>query len=133
MAYGYNTILLSNTSAAVLDVPINSTLLELQNQKHGGAVWNLSATVNAYLAVQDLSSDFRTNDTTWNSYVGKPLQNGLSGLNTICVYVGNRARLGMLPCVNNSDFFYGIYDSSSLYGGMHTFTDPFDDDVAHFR
>jgi hypothetical protein len=127
VAYGYNTLLLSNTSAAVLDVPINTTLLDLQKRTHSGEVWNISATVDAYLAVQDLSSDFRTNNTTWSDYVEG------SSLQTIFLYIGNRTRLGMLPCRNNSDFFYGIYAHADHFGGMISYSHLDDKDMGRFR
>ncbi|EXJ81693.1 hypothetical protein A1O1_07758 [Capronia coronata CBS 617.96] len=136
VAYGYNTLLLSNTSAAILDVPITTTLLDLQKRTHNGEVWHISATVNAYLAVQDLSSDFRTNDTTWSDFVeGSIDHNGIvtGGLRTIYLYAGLRDRLGMLPCRNNSEFFYGIYTKSSDWGGMTSYHDLDDEDIARFR
>jgi hypothetical protein len=65
--YGYSTLLLSNTSAAILDVPTPDYLQSIQQNLSESESWYLSATVNGTVTTFDASvTQYRENDTFWN-------------------------------------------------------------------
>jgi hypothetical protein len=131
-AYGYNTLLLSGDSAAILDTPTASYISSIQRLLSGGETLDISASVDAYMAISDTSSDFRSNDMTWNAAVNSSLNPTLGGLNTIYLYEGMRARMGMMLSANDQTYF-GIYYNSSDRGGMTSYTNPAARDFAQFR
>jgi len=130
-AYGYNTLLLSGESAAILDTPKASYISSIQSQLSGGETLDISASVTAYMAVGDISSDFQINDTTWNAAINSSLS-GLGGLSTIYLYEGEGARIGMMVGANDEAYF-GLYYNSSDWGGMTFYNNPADADFARFR
>ena len=89
LAYGYNTVLLSSSSAAILDIPIDSYILGLQDKLAAGEGYEIRAYVKAYLATVDESNDFRTKNATWKG--------DLAPLQTVYLYEGKGARMGMMP------------------------------------
>jgi hypothetical protein len=132
-AYGYNTLLLSGDSAAILDTPTASYISSTQRLLSDGEALNISASVDAYMAISDTSSDFRSNDTTWNAAVNSSLNPNLGRLNTIFLYEGKRARIGMMLSGANDQAYFGIYYNSSDFGGMTTYTNPAEKDFSQFR
>jgi hypothetical protein len=80
VAYGYNILLLDNDSAAILDMPTESYISYAQSLMSPGETWNISASVYAYVASRDTSSDFRTNDTTWNNAFETNIKQNMGGM-----------------------------------------------------
>ena len=76
MAYGYNTLLLDDDSAPVLDVPTTSYIAVLQGQLNLGESFNISADVDAYVASRDdpLTASLATNDSLWSQSMAKGTQ-----------------------------------------------------------
>lgn len=65
-AYGYNTLLLSNTSAALLDIPTPGYVAWIQQILTDSESWTLTAQVNATVARLDSSFQHETvDDTFW--------------------------------------------------------------------
>jgi hypothetical protein len=63
--FGFNTALLSNISAVMLDVPEPDYLASIQQNISGSESWYISATVNGTVATMNMSTEYRTNDTLW--------------------------------------------------------------------
>ncbi|SLM41059.1 hypothetical protein LPUS_11959 [Lasallia pustulata] len=65
-AYGYNTLLLSNTSAALLDMPVPENVTSIQQSLKEYESWQISASVNAIVTKYNTSGEAR-NDTFWQN------------------------------------------------------------------
>ena len=65
-AYGYNTLLLSNTSAALLDMPVPANVTSIQQSLKENESWQISASVNATVTRYNTSGEVR-NDTFWQN------------------------------------------------------------------
>ncbi|OAL51404.1 hypothetical protein IQ07DRAFT_631275 [Pyrenochaeta sp. DS3sAY3a] len=64
--YGYNVLVLSDRSTAVLDLPSNSYIASIRQRMQPNETWHMSASVNAFVSELDLSLDeSRGNDTFW--------------------------------------------------------------------
>jgi hypothetical protein len=63
--FGFNTALLSNISAVMLDVPEPDYLASIQQNISDSESWYISATVNGTVATMNMSTEYRTNDTLW--------------------------------------------------------------------
>ncbi|KAL9111284.1 MAG: hypothetical protein Q9187_007941 [Circinaria calcarea] len=65
-AYGFNTLLIDNTSTALLDVPAPDYISSIQQNISNQESWILSASVNATVARYNVSSqDYHYDDTSW--------------------------------------------------------------------
>ena len=64
--YGYNTLLLDDSSAASLDMPTPDYVISIQQNLTMNETWTLSASVGGTVAKQaTLTDDIRDNDTYW--------------------------------------------------------------------
>lgn len=133
VAYGYNTLLLGTDSAALLDIPTGSYIADAQSLMSSGEFWNISASVNAYVAVHDNSSDFRTNNKTWIDAIETSIKDSLGGLSTIYLYQGGGARIGFMPTGANDECYFGLYYNSSDWGGLSHYGNPEEPDFTWFR
>lgn len=126
-AYGYNTLLLSNGTAAILDMPTQATIAKAQAllQESPGEQWNITATVDAYVAAQDLESDFRTNDTTWDGAVASSVYLN-AGLSAGYLYQEPGRAIAFMPTNSNKECFIGIYPNSSVFPGFRTMYNPYE-------
>jgi hypothetical protein len=128
-AYGYNTLLLSGDSAAILDTPTAPNISSTQNLLSEGEKLDIKALVDAYMATVDESSDFQTNDTTWYDAI----TSSQDGLSTMYLYEGQGAQVGMMTYDANDQAYFGLYYNSSATGGMSFYQIPDEDDFAYFR
>ncbi|KAG7294636.1 hypothetical protein NEMBOFW57_004713 [Staphylotrichum longicolle] len=134
LAYGYNTLLLDDDAAAVLDVPTPAYIAALQSKLSTGEVLNISADVDAYVARRDtLTASLPTNDTLWSQFMAESVAQNLGGLSTIELYQGKGARLAVLPGGNNDQMLIGLYYDSDYYGDMHFHTNATDPEALRFR
>jgi len=70
-AYGYNTLLLDNESAALLDLPLPDYMSSVRASLFGNDTWGISATVNATVTRYNTSfNSFRDNQTFWQETFG---------------------------------------------------------------
>lgn len=118
LAFGYNTLLLDDSSAAMLDIPTNATIANIQAHRlKPNESWDLTATVQAYVAAIDTESDFRTNNDTWTRAVSSssdPSSVGDFGLYSMFAFEGLMA-LGLMPSDDNNACFISLYNTSSSY------------------
>ena len=78
--YGFNTLLLSNISAAYLDAPMPAYVTSIQERLHVDETLYLSANVNATVTTYNASVDSRRNDSAFWGYYSQLLNtNDLSG------------------------------------------------------
>jgi hypothetical protein len=104
-AYGYNTLLLDNTSAALLDMPLPDYVWSIQQSLSGSNYWTVSATVNATVSRSNSSIEaFRNSD-------GPFFNETIAG--TIFSTFGdfNNWALGWLPAGSDA-----VYGSSVIVG-----------------
>lgn len=134
--YGYNTLLLSNDSAAILDIPTKAYVARAQAEMANspGEEWSLTASVNAYVAVRNIESDFPTNDDTWTNDLEDSVELAWGGLSAGDLYEGNGISIGLMPAGNNDQCFIGVYPNSTVGAGFEDFYKPNkDSDFAAFR
>lgn len=62
LAYGYNILLLGQSSAASLDMPANDYILSIRSNLTKDEAWYLTASVQAIVATQDTSIETRRDD-----------------------------------------------------------------------
>ena len=115
-AYGYNILLLSNTSSAAVDAPNQVFVRDLQNQLGNGVRYNLTAPVRALVATYNATAETHRNDTDfWDKYlnltnmVSEPLQGGTDQTEVALLHIDSAA---------NDDPKY--YDSSWAFLGIYT-------------
>jgi hypothetical protein len=134
IAYGYNTLLLDNGSAALLDMPLPDYILSIQQNLNGADFWNISATVNATVARYNASTEaYRNNDSFWQETIDSSWSGGMAGLSSFELFNGNA--LGFLPGIpNDYDGAYcltGTYNSTLFWiGFLSNLSSP---DVVAFR
>ncbi|KAH8754023.1 hypothetical protein BGZ57DRAFT_773581 [Hyaloscypha finlandica] len=121
IAYGYNTLLLDNGSAALLDMPLPEYILSIQQNLKGADFWNISATVNATVARYNTSTEaYRNDDSFWQETIDSSWSGGLAGLSSFELFNGNA--LGLLPGIpNDHDGAYcltGTYNSTLVWVGF---------------
>jgi len=135
LAYGYNTLLLSNDSAAILDIPTSSYISALQSQMSADEVLDITASVDAYVATYNTTTTMtlRTDDALWVNAISSSVNNGFGGLSTMYLYQGMGARIGMLPFGSNNQMLFALYYNSTDWGGMYFHTDPDDPEFVPFR
>ncbi|KAM7203469.1 hypothetical protein V8F20_004063 [Naviculisporaceae sp. PSN 640] len=132
LVYGYNTILLGNGSAAVLDLPSGAYMTALQGQLGEREHVEITANVDAYIATLNSSSaSFTSDDALWDSAVRR--DNGHIGLSSMYLYKGGPGleSLGMLPLPvqNGLGTFLALYYNSTVHMTMRYFWDPTDNDT----
>ena len=137
VAYGYNALLLSNTSAAMLDLPTPKYIRSIQQNLSATESWYLSATINGTVTTFDTSIDrYRKNDTFWNKVFAYSSQDGLSSQNGLSSWrLYNGYDLGAL--VGTSNDSPGAYCLAGFYKGSaygeDNFLDLNDSDPQLFR
>lgn len=89
-----------------------------------GEFWNVSASVNAYVAAQDVESDFRVNDTAWVEALESSMANTQGGLSAGYLYQNSGKAIGFMPADDNNQCFIGIYPNSSVFPGFETLYYP---------
>jgi len=134
IAYGYNTLLLDNGSAALLDMPLPNYILSIQQNLNGADFWNISATVNATVARYNTSTEaYRNNDSFWQETIESSWSGGMAGLSSFELFNGDA--LGFLPGIpNDYDGAYcltGTYNSTLFWVGF--FNNLSSPDVVAFR
>ena len=133
IAYGYNTLLISNDSAAILDMPTGSYLNSLQSSMYESEKLHINASVNAYIASYNTTTaEIERDDSLWSAIIESGAQNGQSGLSTMELYQPNGARIGVMPFDDNNQTLFALYYNSTEYGGMR-FHDFDDEEFNNFR
>jgi hypothetical protein len=67
--YGYNIIVISNTSAAALDIPMPQTISRLQNQLRSGEIYYLGSPVNGTVVTYNATAELHRDDADfWFRY-----------------------------------------------------------------
>lgn len=134
MAYGYNTLLLDNSSAALLDMPLPDYILSIQQTLKGADFWNISATVNATVARYNTSTEaYKDNDLFWQETINSSSSGGMGGLSSFELF--NGYALGLLPGIpndpNGAYCLIGTYNSTLFWTGF--FNDLSSPDAVTFR
>lgn len=134
IAYGYNTLLLDHSSAAMLDMPMPNYVSSIQQNLTKDEFWSLSAPVNGTLARYNSSTEIYRNDNAfWQNLFEIDQPAGLAafelyesasynmvGLRTglPTQSSGTYCLLGTFPTFgDNSDgveFFYNVTDPESI-------------------
>jgi len=137
IAYGYNTLLLGDNSAAILDIPTAPNISYMQGKLRPGESWYIDAPVNAYLASLDTYSDFRTNNATWNDDIDSAFSNHnifWPGLASAELYRVRGGHVGLINFgVASNQSYFGIYYNSSVYGGLTLFQQTQAAEYQYFR
>jgi hypothetical protein len=118
-AYGYNTLLLDNGTAAMLDMPLPDYMSWIQQQLTGSDFWQVSASVNATVTRYNTSIEsYRSNDTFWNETVSQSWYGGVQGVSFFNEF--NGYALGYLPGIQSktdgASCLVGNFKSSSPGG-----------------
>ena len=134
IAYGYNTLLLDNSSAAMLDMPMPDYVSSIQQALTKDEFWNLSAPVNGILARYNSSTEmYRNDDAFWQTLFDINQSNGLAAFelyesasdNMVGFLKGLSTQSSGTYCLlgtfstfgNNVDgvgFFYNVTDRESI-------------------
>jgi hypothetical protein len=133
VSYGYNTLLLSKDSAAILDIPTQSTVTAIQQTLKGNETWDITARVKAYVAIGDNRSDFKTDNTIWQLAVNTSTSLLLPGLDAMYLYSGSHYCIGVMPTGRNDICYIGIYKSPSIHANIGNFPEPTDEEYHSFR
>lgn len=73
IAYGYNTLLLDHSSAAMLDMPMPDYVSSIQQNLTKDEFWSLSAPINGILARYNSSTEiYRNDDAFWQTLIDQP-------------------------------------------------------------
>lgn len=115
IAAGANTLVTSNKSAVLLDVPRWDFVQQWQARLHGSDNLLIWAAVNGLHASIDTESSSKlvSNDSFWAESVQQSL-NMSSGLNIISMYTGDGTQLGYMPLFADGEVqrvLFGLYDS----------------------
>lgn len=107
--YGFNTILLSNTTAAVLDAPLPSHMFSIQQNLLPGSTTNLTADVRATIVEYNSTVDDHRGDTEyWQTYYN------MSGYDQVYVWgLGDGLQYGIMQ--NSSPAYGTVWDGSWIY------------------
>lgn len=118
LAYGFNVLLLSNESAALLDLPTNTYLQTMRSKFKDGETWQISATVNAYVATRNASAAelLRADDTYWES----ALKASAQGLTSYWLAQDANTYIGMLPIVDQPFCWMGVYKGGLTSDEMYS-------------
>lgn len=118
IAYGYNVLLLSEDSAAVLDLPTNEYLNTMRSKFKEGETWEMSASVNAFVATRNTSAmkAASSNDLYWQ------LALNTSSLGLVSYWLSQDANtyIGMLPIVGQPFCWIGVYKGGPTTEDMYS-------------
>lgn len=96
--YGFNTVILDNTSTALLDLPSPDFLSSIQQNLTDGEFWTMSAAVGGTVARYNSStSSYKDNDAFWTTAFNHSYNP--TGLSTISLY--NGYQMGMINGLDN--------------------------------
>ena len=117
--YGFNLLLLSNTSAAALDVPTPEHISSLQSGLIEQEKLSISTSVNAFVATHNTSLEMdRENDTFWEETFAYN-RNGFKGMTSFELFDQANDAIGFLPEVPNQHesaaCLLGIYPGSDTF------------------
>lgn len=128
--YGFNVLLLSNDSAAILDLPTNNYLSKMRAQYKDGESWQVSTTVDAYVVTRNetMAAQFRQNDSYWQ----ETLNDSALGLVSYWLAQDVQTKIGMLPVVNQSFCWIAVYKGGPSTDSMYS-KSLNDTDAAYFR
>ena len=118
IAYGYNVLLLSEDSAALLDLPTNQYLRTIRSKFNNGETWQLSALVNAYVAARNYSAAeaVRSDDAYW----GSALNSSSLGLVSYWLSQDANTYIGMLPIVGQPFCWIGVFKGGPTSDNMYS-------------
>ncbi|KAM0324385.1 hypothetical protein ACHAQA_008166 [Verticillium albo-atrum] len=126
-AYGYNTLLLSNDSAAIIDIPTEKYAAALRPALTAGDHFLITATVSAYVATRDPSSSaFVADDALWEGAYER--RQPELGLTVMSLYLGGGENFGILPfgdreSTDNNRLLISLYYNSTFRRGMYSYDD----------
>ncbi|MCJ1335508.1 hypothetical protein MMC09_000779 [Bachmanniomyces sp. S44760] len=133
LSYGLNTLVLDNTSTAILDLPMPEYISDIQAKLFNDESWQLSASVNATVARYNNSVEsHRDDDSYWEDvYSSDTSSNGLTSFELY-----NGWDLGLLinqrSASENPCCYIGNYFNGSAFGQSRT-GDSTDPDSLSFR
>jgi hypothetical protein len=136
-AYGYNTLLIDNTTAALLDMPVPDYVTSIQQNLSSNEIWYVSASVNATVTKYNASSEiYINNDSFWNYTFDQRGSNGVGYLNSWQMFNGWDIGL-LLGSVSDTDGTYcfaGNYeDPRGDTSNLADYPDPMSQDSLMFR
>lgn len=133
-AYGYNVLLLNDSSAAMLDIPSSNYISEIQGQLRRNESWYMNATVGAYVAQynQSITDLARGDSSYWNDTVAYNAANTLMQRNRLnAKYLYDPAKpisFGTYPLLPTNDesstVFLGAFEADSTSGDLIDTYDP---------
>ncbi|KAI0890582.1 uncharacterized protein GGS22DRAFT_15564 [Annulohypoxylon maeteangense] len=133
--YGYNLLLLSNESAAALDLPEPSYVNAIQSRLGDTDSWTVSASVYGLVSRRNNSIEsLRMDDGFWEDLL-KSTNKSFNGLSSFGMFVDHTS-FGMIPFLphqhEEASCFLGAYYPSATYWDAYynTATDP---DILAFR
>jgi hypothetical protein len=119
LVYGYNTLLINDESAAILDLPKGSYLTHLQSGMSASETLHINASVDAYMASYNTSTTgIMSDDSLWADIIESGTREGQWGLSTMYLYKGKGARIGVMPFDSNTQTLVALYYNSTEWGGM---------------
>jgi hypothetical protein len=118
VAYGYNVLLLANDTAALLDLPTEQYLQQIRSKLQEGETWQLSSSVDAYVAAQNSSAAeaVRKDDAYWT----KTLNESSQGLVSYYLSQDANSYIGMLPVVGQPFCWMGIFRGGPTSDSMYS-------------
>lgn len=133
--YGYNLLLLSNNSAAALDLPRSSYLKAIKDKLNVGESWIINAEVYGLVTqLNETVEDLRNKDGFWD-YVINLNTPGFKGMTSFS-HFANETSLGMVPYIPNNDntmsCLLGMYYPSRTFWSAY-YTDTKDAEILAFR
>lgn len=135
LAYGYNTLLISNDSAAILDMPVGTYITQLRSGMYGNETLFINASVNAYLASYNTTSpEIMRNDSFWEAVLNSTFHFDKTPISTVALYKGfSRDRIGIMPYDSNTQTLFGLYRNSTKYDGIQFPTRDETEELDAFR
>jgi hypothetical protein len=116
--YGYNILLLSDSSAAILDLPTNTYLDTMRAEFEAEETWRVSAPVTAYVATRNSASadSLRINDTYWQT----ALNASERGLTSYWLARDANTYIGMLPVASEASCWMAVYKGGPISQSMYS-------------
>jgi hypothetical protein len=136
--YGYNTLLIDNTTAALLDMPVPDYVTSIQQNLRSGEIWNISASVNATVTKYNTSGEiYINNDSFWNyTFSQSGRSNDVGYVNSWELFNGWDLGLilGSVSDIDGTYCFAGNYEDphQDTYN-LATYSDPLSQDSLMFR
>ncbi|KAI7786488.1 hypothetical protein LA080_003732 [Diaporthe eres] len=136
VTYGYNLLLLGNSSAAALDLPQQSYLSAVKARLKADESFIIDADVRGFVTqVNETVEALRGDDAFWDNAIGQNFELGFNGMISFS-YFHNEISLGLLPYLPNGDHTMscslGWYHNSSTFWTAY-YHDTNDLDIRAFR